>query len=111
MFPPYAKSWAPRFPRVLAEARGMLEVGPGWLPILEQLFAELEQLREPPQVGSVKSKFARLRISHSGANEQAKQLFAQAERAAAITCERCNSPGATVEVRGEWSVLCVSHLQ
>ena len=109
MFPPLAKSWIGRYPRVLAEARGMLEVGPGWLPILERLFADLEALENPPLVGSVKSKFARLRVSAAGADALAAQMIAHAEACAAVTCEECGAPGATVEVAGVWAVLCGDH--
>ena len=91
-----------------------LDVGDGWLRILQDLRARLEEISPGSQWhSSIKEKFGELRIdglkANRGLDEQqetrVKAAVALAEEESEKTCMRCGQPGWLIQ--GEWVfVLC-----
>lgn len=91
--------------------------GPGWWPILRELFARLENLNLPDgfSIEQVKEKFGGLRVSTSCfdvCDEESSRCFGavnaairEAESKSWGTCEACGQPGQ--RRRGGWiKTLC-----
>lgn len=80
-----------------------LEHGDGWLPLIEDLCAAIQQRvdyqkkKDPTfrqvEVLQVKEKFGSLRFYISGGDEHIHGMIEMAERVSARTCEECGAPG------------------
>jgi len=85
-------------------------VGLGWIPILDDLAADLYALGWTGKVAQIKEKFGTLRFYLDGGTEALYERVSQAEQLSAVTCEVCGAPG---ELRGGgWlKTLCDSCAQ
>jgi hypothetical protein len=84
-----------------------LEIGTGWLGIIEEAAAKLEPLIAQwikdnpdeiedwgfPTSSQVKEKFSTLRWYFSGGTDEIYQILGEAERKSQTTCEECGQPG------------------
>jgi hypothetical protein len=89
-----------------------LEVGPGWLPLLDDLFANIKGylLTHPNKkfrIVQVKEKFGELRVYTRHATEPIFQLIDAAEEIASKTCETCSGTGKMTN-HGWMRILCKS---
>jgi len=77
-----------------------LEVGPGWLPLIDELCAKIQARVDSgacPQVeaSQVKEKYGGLRFYTDGHDDVVSEMIEQAEQKASATCERCGGVGKT----------------
>jgi len=89
-----------KFGDLLKGVRGTIEVGPGWIPLLEDLLgrlAELSTTEEPIEITCIKEKFAGLRVYLEAFEslDEVSTAILLAEIESYSTCELC---GATEEV-------------
>ena len=68
-------------------------VGPGWLPLLNRLAADLVALGWDRDLHQVKEKFGTLRFYVGLSTEAIDARIAEAEAESARTCETCGGPG------------------
>lgn len=86
-------------------------VGPGWLPIIDELLTALAG--QPIQLDQVKEKFGSLRVYYHSTKDPEKHLatvdvlIRKAAKKAAETCEDCGLPGNLI-TKGWHRVLCKS---
>jgi len=90
------------------------EVGDGWMPLLEELFAKLDQAvtgeeRKDFHIRQIKEKFASLRVYTSNASTKVRELIIEAESKSSITCEICGKPGKGRRLNAWWITLCSYH--
>lgn len=95
-----------------------LDIGNGWLPIVDRLDRQIAEIVPDYEVTQVKEKFGGLRYYigaiHSDQFDRVHELIAEAEAESLRTCETC---GATEDVttaasreRGYWvKTLCREH--
>lgn len=96
-----------RYPTAYGNVFCGFYVGPGWLPILDELGAELERLGV--HVQQVKEKFGGLRVyTDADGTEEVDTLIREACRRANKTCEECGEPG-TLRKGGWLQTLCDEH--
>ncbi len=69
-------------------------VGPGWVPILDRLAADLVAMGWDRDLRQVKEKFGTLRFYIGRGTVGMEARIAEAERESAITCEECGGAGA-----------------
>jgi hypothetical protein len=82
-------------------------VGPGWIPLLDRLAADLVALGWDRDLHQVKEKFGTLRFYVGQATADMRGRIAEAEAESARTCERCGAPGSTSERGSGWMLtLC-----
>lgn len=80
-----------------------LEVGEGWLPLINELADKLEPMcNEMIYATQVKEKFGTLRFYMSGYTEDADRLIAEAEKKSAKICELCGKEGKII--KSSWIV-------
>lgn len=89
----------------------VVEVGKGWYPLLERLFADTEQLIPESLRGGFRWQRLRafqgvLEAQLQGPKAQVLPAIARARDAAAISCEHCGVPGQRLEVAGHYAVSC-----
>jgi hypothetical protein len=89
-------------------------VGDGWLAILDEMAAEIEQIcaqtaSKLPTVLQIKEKFGLLRIYLSHSNDAVDAIIARAEERSAMICEDCGSPGRLRRRDGWMRTLCDAH--
>lgn len=82
------------------------ECGDGWISILENLFAKLDEEVKKASLTSflvvqVKEKFGDLVVYVEEGNDAVDALIAAASKKAAVTCEECGKPGRKRDVN-EW---------
>lgn len=82
------------------------ECGDGWIFILEDLFAKIDEEVKKAQLASfqvvqVKEKFGELVVYVDGGNDAIDALIVAASKRAAVTCEDCGKPGRMREFN-EW---------
>ena len=87
------------------------ECGDGWLQILEELFAKIDEIvkrdkLEYFQVVQVKEKFGGLRVYVHGGNKEISNLITEAEKKADKICEVCGFAGETHEIDNWYTTLC-----
>ena len=88
-----------------------ISIEPGWVAIIEQLFARLDDLPEDqrPVITQIKEKFGSLRIYADHDSSAAKAAISFAEGQAARTCQICGCRGAH-HIRNGWhATLCAAH--
>jgi len=100
---------------MLASKLRSVECGPGWLPLVEQLFQQIQEYIDihpevdALQVSQVKQKFGGLRVYYHGGDQACVALIEQAALRAKATCEICGSNGSVREAGGI-IVRCDQHL-
>jgi hypothetical protein len=87
---------------IFQNVRCGVDIGPGWVPIVERLGQQLTALGGVV-VTQVKEKFGGLRCYHEGVEhegslqeydyEAAEALVKAAEDECAVACEQCGAPG------------------
>jgi|GEM_PF-2007450 len=87
------------------------ECGNGWIPILEDLFAKInEEVKTANlaefRVTQVKEKFGDLVVTVKGGNNAIDTLIGLALKKAAKTCEGCGKPGQNRESNEWFSTQC-----
>ena len=82
------------------------ETGPGWDPILEELFSKLS---DSVRLFQVKEKFGGLRVYTEGATEEDGLHIKEAEKKASRTCDVCGEPGKTINDDGWLRTVCEYH--
>ena len=87
------------------------ECGSGWLPILEDLFAEIDKEIETaslPEITilQVKEKFGDLVVAVDNRNDTIDTLIKAASKKASVTCEGCGKPGVKMDYNGWYKTLC-----
>lgn len=87
------------------------ECGNGWLPILEDLFAEIDKEARAANITEitilqVKEKFGGLVVAVDNGNDVINALIKAATKKAATTCEGCGKPGKKMDYNGWYKTLC-----
>jgi hypothetical protein len=87
-----------------------LEVGDGWVPVVDDLFANIAALLKQRPIANfkivqVKEKFGGLRVYTRHASPAILKLIDAAERICAETCETCGGKGSMQE-SGWMRVIC-----
>lgn len=98
-----------------------IEVGDGWLPLVQELSEKMERVLQEmvansvpvellPGIVQVKEKFGSLSVGIRGFGDigipvAIKKIRDEADVQAATTCESCSAPG-TLNATGYQSVLC-----
>lgn len=102
-----------------------IDVGPGWIPILENLFEEMNLyvlenevhgfldtaegvFAHPFRIKQVKKMHGELHIHTNTFNETIKEMISNAKRLCEKTCEVCGSHGVIVD-EGLTYVRCEDH--
>jgi hypothetical protein len=100
---------ATKLDRQIDELNATQLPGPGSVPILDELHAQLIELDPDYVLVQVKEKFGTLRVYTEvdpAVRDRALELVAAAERRSAATCEDCGDPG-TLRENGRWDLtLC-----
>jgi hypothetical protein len=92
---------------------GVLECGPGWWGLLDELDTAIAVVASGYRVVQVKEKFGTLRFYwdptsvDADARERVDALVQAAEARSAEVCEECGDPGGIVK-RGWWRTFCPS---
>jgi hypothetical protein len=89
-------------------------VDDGWLAILDEMAAEIEQTcaetgNKLPTVLQITEKFGLLRVYLGGASDAVDAIMALAEARSAVTCEDCGVPGRLRRRNGWMRTLCNEH--
>lgn len=79
--------------REFSEEDVCTHVGPGWTPILKELFDKLFDLGWDGSFEQVKEKFGGLRVYISNETDGMSDAIADAENKSLRTCESCGAPG------------------
>lgn len=67
----------------------LTEVGPGWLPVVEQAFEKMIDAGWNKELFQVKQKFRQLRIYIGTTNPEIDKAIAEAEKICDTLCEQC----------------------
>lgn len=101
-----------QFPGVFGEAR-FVDVGVGWLGIIERFIIDARQLDPGMTIREMKEKFGSLRIYAASDLDEVDQLRHLAESRSQYACEVCGADGGIrrpPEGRaGWWKCLCPRH--
>jgi len=82
-------------------------VGDGWVPLVDQLFADMIALGWDRDLHQLKEKFGGLRVYIGVSSASVKERIRVAEEVAARTCDECGAPGEILESpRGWWTCWC-----
>lgn len=92
----------------------LLECGPGWYPLINELSDKLETIiREgkwdedyTPCASQVKEKYGTLRFYMSTETEEMFKLIEEYEKKSAKICEFCGKEGKMREANGWYSTRC-----
>lgn len=120
----FAKRMEERFPKMLSGQYSGFAVGPGWWPILESLFNQIQHYVDWRQeqkekygrgdgcpdviVEQIKEKFGGLRFYYQGGDATIDGMVRMAESWAGASCEKCGAPGERRS--GGWiRTLCDEH--
>ena len=107
-----SKSLMNKFPASWFERIGGIEVGDGWVDILNNLLTEFIPLAPPDfKVLQIKEKFGGLRVYHnSNINYDALHIaILKAEMDSYKSCDVCGNAG-TLTRDGWWRVRCDEHI-
>lgn len=83
-----------------------LDVGDGWLDLIDQLVTRLQEVGPMPQLVQIKEKFGGLRFYTNGCTPEQNNLIVDAERASFETCEDCGGIGTLRKIGGWYATLC-----
>lgn len=81
----------------------------GWRPLVGRLVDDLLALGWDGEVRQVKEKFGTLRFDVGRASVAVDARIAEAEGESGRTCEICDKPGESVEIRHWTNTLCAPH--
>ena len=87
-----------KYPVILAQVTTDIEVGNGWLPLIDKLCQLIfdtcmrETLRVPVAT-QIKEKFGSLRFYVDQADDMIYQIIDRAEDLSSYICETCGAPG------------------
>lgn len=101
--------------RIAPDWPPILEVDPGWYPLLSRLDARLSAIAPGYVLQQCKSKFGSLSFyacpsdDPSDYNEEFNKTIRAAEWESIETCEECGAPGAQYVINLWVSVLCPKH--
>lgn len=89
-------------------------VGPGWVPLVDELHRKVQEIVPDVHVVQVKEKFGGLRYYIGSVPEdkyeQVYALIRGAETLSYKTCEECGEPGTSDADKGYWlKTLCTTH--
>lgn len=122
--PQYDYNYGPNGPLAALQARSACpdypsQIAPpyGWIWLVLQLHAELEEILPDYTIAQVKEKFAELRfyIDTYGVGpddpriEMARDLISAAEAKSRETCQMCGAFGTLRTERGLYATLCDDH--
>lgn len=82
-----------QYPHMFVPRFWGMDIGDGWMPIVEEAIVRIAALPDPPQIVQVKEKFGLLRIYTSCVHAEADRIIREAEAKCAETCEYCGLPG------------------
>ena len=86
-----------------------LDVGDGWLDLIDQLVTDLLNIGPMPELHQIKEKFGGLRFSVEEADNELYDFIEEIEVRSFGICEVCRAPGKVRE--GGWlKTLCRDHL-
>ena len=86
------------------------EIGPGWVPLVEELMTKLKGAGWNGEIGQVKEKFGGLRFYIYDGNPAVWDLINKYETKSYTICEDCGLPG-KLRHGGWWRTLCDTHHQ
>ena len=89
--------------------RHSVDVGNGWLGILQRLFETLINLGWNREILQIKEKFGGLRVYLNDVPENSYHFIEQAERYSHEICEVCGEPGEQHRINGWVFTLCDEH--
>jgi rubrerythrin len=84
-----------------------LECGPGWYPLLQEVFTKLIEMGWDKNFLQIKEKFGGLRFYANSTTDEMEYLISQYEDRSEHTCEVCSQPGSQND-EGWISTLCPS---
>jgi hypothetical protein len=97
-----AKKFANGWPR-------FVDVGDGWLSIVDELDKQLEALGIEYSYAQIKQKFGGIRIYVNTLDPRANSLIRIAEEKALVTCEICGKPGRLTTKNFYVQTVCKEH--
>lgn len=86
----------------------LLDVRPGWHPLITTLVEDLGKLGWDGQVCQVKEKFGGLRFYIGEESDEIHLRINEAEKQSYKICEWCGEPGTLVKM-GWWTTRCPEH--
>jgi hypothetical protein len=86
----------------------LLDVRPGWHPLITTLVEDLEKLGWDGQVCQVKEKFGGLRFYIGAESDEIHLRINEAEKQSYKICEMCGKPGSIVKM-GWLTTRCPEH--
>ncbi|SET80569.1 hypothetical protein SAMN04487962_1262 [Marinobacter segnicrescens] len=115
------KKFADAYPLLMHQREGGsfdrfgLEVGPGWYPLVYELFGLVDDMQrvtgKAASISQVKEKFGTLRIYCNLPCESIEQDILETvfEDMSSHTCDFCGSPGRLSDKAGWWATRCDKH--
>jgi hypothetical protein len=90
-----------------------ISIEPGWVGIIEKLYAALERLPpdERPVILQIKEKFGELRVYVAGSDRRVEDAIRRAEGEAARSCQFCGCRGRMRRSAGWYATLCDVHAE
>lgn len=101
--------------RIAADWPVVLDVNPGWYPLLEKLDTQLAAIAPGYVVHQVKTKFGALSFFAAPSNdpwdynEPFNETIREAEWESIVTCEECGAPARQYTIRLWTWTLCADH--
>lgn len=97
-----------KYPDILAQVTTGIEVGNGWLPLIDKLCQLIvdtcrEQSLQVPVASQIKEKFGSLRFYVDQADDMIYQIIDRAEDLSQHICEDCSNPG---KISGKYWLKC-----
>ncbi|SFQ69239.1 hypothetical protein SAMN05421853_12319 [Roseivivax halotolerans] len=94
-----------RHAHMLSRYNSGIEIGPGWIDLVDRLLKDLDALQVGIEVTQIKSKYATLSCYLAAYSDTAIEIVDRYEELSAHTCERCGKPG-EIRRRGWLETLC-----
>lgn len=87
-----------------------LQVGAGWLPVIQRMCARLEPLVQGTgfRFQAIKQDMGMLRGAYRGGDDVVRAVIEAGATEAAHVCEMCGGPGVLGEVGCWWAVRCAT---
>ena len=90
---------------MLAHYHTGIEIGPGWIDLVDRMLTDLDALQEGITCTQIKTKYATLSCYLEGYSGAAMEVIDRYEELSAHTCERCGGPG-EIRQNGWLETLC-----
>ena len=95
---------------VKATSMAHVRCGPGWLPLIKGLLANLRLVAQEDglklRIQQIEEMYGQLRVSVDGGNTRVWDLLMRAEAASGQICEGCGAPSAVARRGGTLTTLC-----